>query len=274
MHVFEEFHSQDVVLKRLKKMKEGRKEREKAKDPFRKTILERIREFVGGAFDNNKQHQIRARLHWFAGSELLQNERVAEIEKAHKISTMRKTKSYVAEIDNTSISYETDSGYATGNYTEEYLSLMKENAQLKQMVSNTGAHAPVAFIAADQEAPISRLTDSKLNEPMTKAQLKTTTELFLSASRFAPGKAEINTFGEEKIEEKAAVDTVPFTSTKMWKASEESNPGEKWDPSAMNFEPPSKPTHAEKVGEGLMDEAAKVLGSLLTAENRLAADGI
>lgn len=274
MHVLGEFHSQDVVLKRLKKMKEGRKEREKARDPFKKTILERIREFVGGAFENNKQHQIRARLHWFAGSELLQSERVAEIEKAHKLSTMRKTKGYVAEIDNTSINYETDAGYATGNYTEEYLSLMKENAQLKQMVSTTGAHAPVAFIHADQQAPIAYLTDDKLNQPMTKAQLKTTTELFLSASRFAPGKAEINTFGEEKVEEKASIDAVPFTSTKMWKASEESNPGEKWDPAAIDFEPPTKQIHAEKVGEGLIDEAAKVLGSLLTSDNRLAADGI
>lgn len=277
MHVFEEFQSQDVVMKRLKKMKEGRKEREKHKDPFKKTILERIREFVGGAFDNNKQHQIRARMHWFAGSELMQSEKIAEIEKAHKISSMHKrSRNYTVELDVSSIAYETDSGYASGNYTEEYLSLLKENAELKKIVSTTGSHAPVSFIAADQQVPAAYLTDSKMNAPMSKEQQKTTTELFLSASRFAPGKAEINTFADEaKGDSKAVVEAKDFTSTKMWKASDEFLPGEKWDPTEMYFEPPSKVSAVERVGEGLIDEAAKVLGSLLTPnESRLAADGI
>ncbi len=61
----------------------------------------------------------------------------------------------------------------------------------------------------------------------------------------------------------------------MWKASDEFMPGEKWDPSVMDFEPPIKANSVEKVSEGLIDEAAKVLGSLLTpTKNRMAADGI
>ena len=276
MHVFEEFQSQDVVMKRLKKMKEGRKMREKTKDPFRKTILEKIREFVGSAFENNKSHQIRARMHWFAGSEMVQNDRVMELEKAHKISSMQKSRGYGESLDSP-ITYETDSGYTSGTYTEEYMSLLKENAELKNKVT-AERQMPLAYIAADQQVPIAYLTDSKMNEPMTKAQLKTTTELFLSASRFAPGKAEINTFAAEEIvaeaiAEKSSVDAEPFTSTKMWKASNEFLPGEKWDPSIINFEP-NKQVSVEKAGEGIIDEAAKVLGSLLTPEARLAADGI
>lgn len=249
-------------------MKDDRSTREKTKDPFRKTILEKIREFVGNAFENNKQHQIRARLHWFACSDWRRTELEQELEKMTKLTSMQKiindnrgVNYHVENLDASSIAYETNDSYLSGNYTDEYLSLLKENAELKKKVSTELA------------IPLAYLTDEKMNRPLSKEQQKTTTELFLSASRFAPGKEEVKTFAAETVKE-TKLDQA-FYSTKMWAASNEFMPGEKWDSSEESFEPMNAKS-ADKNGDGIIDEAAKMLGHLLTpaADGVLAVEGL
>ena len=266
IHFIEEFHSHDVVLKRLKRMKEDHKEREKAKDPFKKTILERIREALGSAFET-RNHQIRAKLHWFATSDWRRVEIEQEMIKQHNLSSM----SRIIQ-DNRGINYHTESldvgsiAYDSGNsnYSDEYLSLLRENAELKKQVT------------AEQPKPI-LYSPGALDSIQSPSAQKITSEQFLSVSRFAPGKREATSFAAE-VDDSVPADSEAaesFFQTKAW-TEESETPTEKWDPQ-INFSPVPVSKHAnmDKVGEGLMDEAAKMLGALLhPAEGGLAVDGI
>lgn len=75
--ILDEVNSQEVVMKRLKRLKAAHEKKEKKQqaDPFKKTFLEKIREFC--QFDNH-QNIIRARLRWFASSDW----RKQEVEQA------------------------------------------------------------------------------------------------------------------------------------------------------------------------------------------------
>lgn len=252
-HILEEFQSHDVVLKRLKRMKNEKAERDKKKDPFQKTFLERIRDVLGSTF-SDQGHQIRARLHWFATSEWRRDELTREIQKQQNLTSMQKNISdsrgvnyHVDNLDAGSISYETNNGAMSGKYTDEYLSLLKENAILKNKIT------------ASYEVPVLCLPMSSENIDSVEKQ-KTTTELFLSAARYAPGKEEVTEFGTSEL---SSTDDA-FFPTKSWSAA----PGEKWQASE-NFEPVQSAKQSDKASEGIIDEAAKMLGALLSppAEN-------
>ena len=131
MHILDEFHNHDVVIKRLKRIKDDRNkiEQSRSKDPFKKTFMEKTRDELGAGIEGGRQHWIRAKLHWFATSEFRREEMAHEIDKNFKLSrSMQMTIN-----DNQGIDYGVDNldpsvvQYATtGEYSDEYLSLLKD----------------------------------------------------------------------------------------------------------------------------------------------------
>ncbi len=84
-----ETQASDAVIKRLSRMKEthGKKEQAMSVDPFKRTFLEKTRESLecGSSYDN-REHMLRTKLQWFAGSEWSKQEIEHVVDKALKNS--------------------------------------------------------------------------------------------------------------------------------------------------------------------------------------------
>lgn len=283
MHILDEFHNHDVVIKRLKRIKEDRTKVEQTRlnDPFKKTFMEKTRDELGVGIEGGRQHWIRAKLHWFATSDLRREEITEEINKSFKLSrNMAMTTNdmqgidYAVEVLDPSYKYT-----KTGEYSDEYLSLLKDKETRDRMklsgeyqkieyqrieqhnndldFSVSGSH-PVIRIEETQEASeIKRIgmdNRSKVNPEMKKS----TTELFLSVHNYVQEK------NSGEIEKPAAA-AADFAATKLWAQSEEYMPGEKWDPQESFAAIPEPRLENPKRDEqaGFMDDASRMIGMLL-----------
>ena len=294
MHILDEFHNHDVVIKRLKRIRNDRTKVEagRAADPFRKTFLEKSRDVLGVGIEGGRQHWIRAKMHWFATSDHRREEIHEEIQKSFKLSrSMQMTinenqgRNYAVEtMDPTLESAE------SGGYTDEYLSLLRKSempstgsvavaAAVNDMDFSVSGPHPVLKI---EEAPTRQIgweNNKKVNPEMKKS----TTELFLSVHNFVQEKEKQS---EEKLSEDTAVATVAgipeiesistiettldesdFAATKLWAQSSDYMPGEKWDPNMESFEPIPAPHVDHRVEEeessGIMCDASRMIGMLL-----------
>lgn len=242
IHILEEFQSHDVVIDRLKRMKAERLKRESERDPFRKTILEKIRE-LWDLNISNKQHWIKAKLHWFAGSDWRRAEIEEEIDKKVKFSGSHQTY-------NPSVHYQSESADIyeaaySGEQSEEYRSLFKEQADSQE--NNLDFNVYEQVISGRQK--LARAACSEQTEQSGKAEKKkTTTELFLAVTEYVESKerkllpifeddkkseAKGNKSSELENNDESKVD---FTPTRLWAQSDDYMPGEKWDPQLAGFE--------------------------------------
>ncbi len=300
MHILDEFHNHDVVIKRLKRIRNDRTKVEagRAADPFRKTFLEKSRDVLGVGIEGGRQHWIRAKMHWFATSDHRREEIHEEIQKSFKLSrnmqmTINENQGRNYAVDTMDPTLENAEG---GGYTDEYLSLLRksempgsrqvaeapalvEAASVNDMdFSVSGAH-PVLQIEETPTRQIGWDNNKKVNPEMKKS----TTELFLSVHNFVQEKEKQS---EEKLSEETAVATVAaipeiesistiettldetdFAATKLWAQSSDYMPGEKWDPDMESFEPIPTPRVEHRVEEeepsGIICDASRMIGMLL-----------
>ena len=91
--------SDDAVIKRLQRMKENLKEKETQMriDPFKRTFLERTREYLSCGFPT-RQNSLKIKLNWFAGSEWCQREVEPMLHEALKASKKRTISSETGEL--------------------------------------------------------------------------------------------------------------------------------------------------------------------------------
>lgn len=295
MHILDEFHNHDVVIKRLKRIRNERTKVDevRAADPFRKTFLEKSRDVLGVGIEGGRQHWIRAKMHWFATSDHRREEIHEEIQKSFKLS-----RNQTVEIQRPPYAVDTmdpafEFAETSGSYSAEYMSLLKkqdlavinepvvacepacETADNDMDFSVSGPH-PVLQIEETQIRKIGLENNSKVNPDLKKS----TSELFLSVHNFVQEKEK---FSEEKagitatievseirlpeIESISTIETSmdesDFAATKLWAQSSDYLPGEKWDPDMQSFEPIPAPRVEEEHEASFMGDASRMIGMLL-----------
>lgn len=264
-------HNEDrVVIKRLKRITEERKKLDlkRAGDPFKKTFLEKVRDVLGLGVDGSRQHWIKAKLHWFAGSEFRRDEITQEIDKSFKISRAMQ----MINKDNQGVNYAVEtydpmaSFDESGQMTDEYLSLLRNKEAMQQQSNDmdfsiSGPQKVIALESSSGTGSARRITcdDSKKVNPEFK---KSTTELFLSVHNYMQDK-EKNEKVCQEIEKPKAKEG--FAATKLWAQSNDYMPGEQWDPEVQSFEPipDMKVDDSTKAKEGIIDDASRMIGMLL-----------
>ena len=268
MSILDQYNEDKVVIKRLKRITEERKKLEvkRTTDPFRKTFLEKIRDVVGLGVNGGRQHWIRAKLRWFAGSEFWRDEVTQEIDKSFKISRSM----HMLTSEQQGVNYAVDTLDPTlrfddsGRCTDEYLSLLREQQQ--QQPANdmdfSTSEGQVIAISASQNESTKRISsdDGRKINPEFK---KSTTELFLSVHNYMQDKEKTQETEKLCTEiEKPRLEN--FAATNLWVQSEEYLPGEQWD-GAHSFDalPDKKVDESTRAGEKIMDDASRMIGMLL-----------
>jgi hypothetical protein len=189
----------------MKKVVEQR-EKKSQSDPFKKTFLERIRELLNAG--QSHQHLIRARLHWFAGSEWKREELIQVMDQKFKPAN---PKSKINEDANTefwggrSDQYSTMQAGASLSFDEEYLQMCRE--------AGVAVNSPTAEQNSSVQAPNSHelLEQDPGTQEVVARQIsskgKTTTELFLSVHDYV---REQESVAEDKAaEEKSSGTSFP-----------------------------------------------------------------
>jgi hypothetical protein len=225
--MLQEFQIHNAVIGRLRRMKQelAKRTEQKEANPFRKTFLEKARESAGGAM-SIRQESIKAKVHWFAISELSREDLAMELDKAFKIPQMQTILN-----DNRGIDYAVDTVQATSlgfngiDFDTEYQQMMRE-ASAKGVQTND-----LDFSVSGSHPKL--ITGSAEWKLLECSETKRTTE-------------------------------GAFTPTKMWQQSEDYLPGEKWDPS-LKFEKLPH-TMVESHESGFVGEASRVLSAMLAPE--------
>jgi hypothetical protein len=221
-------------MKRLQRMKKSVAQREKRQesDPFKKTFLEKIRELSSG---DCHQNSIRARLHWFAGSDWRREELEQAIDKKVKLGANMQTiindghgiDYAVGALDPTAPGYDYDSL----DYNEEYLQLVREADARSKTISKTSPQAgPEQLLET---------TGSEMKALESDAKVKSTTELFLSVHKYVQEKEKENpekTEGSAGATLDAPVLDIPFLDAPVFAPLEIDAPAPTQQ--AITFDPP------------------------------------
>ena len=178
--VRQETPSSDAVIRRLSRMKEthGKKEQAMSVDPFRRTFLEKTRENLecGSSYDN-REHMLRTKLQWFAGSEWSKQEIEHVVDKALKTSQRQVLK---ASLKNTNPSAKDFPQFTPVFETVTVgpnLSLEQEPKTIRDFVledyssreqnTNTVEVSKPNFVILKNENPLDCLLDAKALEALS-----------------------------------------------------------------------------------------------------------
>jgi len=225
--MIQEIHSHDAVIGRLKRMKKVLAKRTEQKEayPFKKDFLEKARESTGVG-TSVRQESIKAKVHWFAISELSRADLAMELDKAFKIPHMQTILN-----DSRGIDYAIDTVQATSlgfngiDFDTEYQQMMREALADGEQNNNldfsvSGSHPKVIRGSAQWKL-------------LESSETKRTTE-------------------------------GTFTSTKIWRQSDDYLPGEKWDQLQKFEKLPDTKIDSDEIG--FMGEASRVLSALLAPD--------
>lgn len=263
MHVIDEITSHKAVMKRLKAMHENLARKEKQeRDPFQKTFLEKVREFLGFG-PETRQHWIRAKLHWYGQSDWRRNELESVLEKHRNLGSMQTiindSRGYDYSVDTLDVLRLESDKY---KMTDEYMSLLR-HADNKDAVNDmdfsvgSEKDEDTALLSTEiHESRAISCDDNKCNAG--KPMKKTTTELFLSVQNFVLEK--------EKGAAQTGADAQSFAGTNLWAQSDDYLPGEKWEPD-NNFAPLPESALKFDVSTESHEEDVVAIGQLLAQHN-------
>lgn len=220
--LIDETGCKSAVIKRLKRMKQDMLEKDRNRNPFKKTFLERVRELLDLARGGSRQNWIRAKLRWFEGPEWRRDELLQELNKQVGPSL---EKDYRTRESNQPDWVETAQNYS-GLLGAEQMEKKKNDMDFS-----------ISLDFSVEKSP--NPNEKTLSTEGSQASTKTTSELFLSMHNYLQEKEKASML--EEIEEGKQTGELiteeTFAGTKLWAKSTNDLNSEKWDPQIESFQP-------------------------------------